>query len=91
MIGDEPSKIPEYVDVINPNNPDDETPNDMFTEGGWSPEPSDKPAVVEIIPNELTEVTGVNQVTVNALNVKQITVRITTPTGEVLNFTEVSV
>ena len=90
MIGDEPSKIPEYVDVESAENPEGENPNDIFTEDGWSPEPSDEPSTIEITPNEGTEVTSVNKVTIDVENVKNITVQITTPTGEVETFTIVS-
>ena len=90
MIGDEPSKIPEYVDVESDENPEGKNPNDIFTEEGWSPEPSDEPSTIEITPNEGTEVTSVNKVTLDVENVKNITVQITTPTGEVETFTIVS-
>ena len=90
MIGVDPSKIPEYVDVESDQNPEGKNPNDIFTEEGWSPEPSDEPSTIEITPNEGTEVTSVNKVTLDVQNVKNITVQITTPTGEVETFTIVS-
>ena len=90
MIGVDPSKIPEYVDVESDQNPEGKNPTDIFTEEGWSPEPSDEPSTIEITPNEGTEVTSVNKVTLDVENVKNITVQITTPTGEVETFTIVS-
>lgn len=72
-----------------PQNPDDGVPENIFSPEGWSPESVTENATVEIIPNPGVELTVVNGVDLVVENVDTIIVQITTPTGEVENFTQV--